>query len=531
MSRLLTLIAVHRTAGFLLGIASALFLVASARAGEQPDLTKRIAPLIDGQTIAVAHARLDKVDVGRLVQLLGKVVELPAGEAAVAEVAGKLAITTLVNAGAKDVFVIVNLDGIPFEAFFVAIPVAGEDESKKIAAALKMGLNLRDEPEKVGTGELMLQPGKNFVLIASKNTLQRLRTSQPAMPPHLGKALSAFPQADARLAVVLPDTLHRSVGELMPKLPKELGGGRTAPLLDGFHSFSAGITLAPKFSTEASLRTDDSKTATAVRTLLVDLIGLAAKEIAKESGEDKMLPHLARLVALLTPSADKELLSWKLSEDDIIQAIRPLAAQIKASKGNAQAINNLKQIGLALHNYHDVHKQFPIGIRDKKGKLLLSWRVQILPYVGGEQLYEKFKLDEPWDSEHNIKLVKQMPPVFRSPGSKAAPGKTTFLGPTGKGLFFDRAAPQRGIKEITDGTSNTIMVLEVDDDHAATWSAPDDLNVDPKQPLKGIGGNPAGRFLALFADGLVRAMNRKIAPADFYKFLTIDAGDVTPSLR
>jgi hypothetical protein len=453
-----------------------------------------------------------------------------AGDAAMADLAGKLAVTTLVNAGAKDAFLIVSLDGFPFEAFFVAIPVAGNEEAKKIATALQLGLKLRDASEKAAWGELMVQPGKDFVLIASKNTLLRLRTLQPNLPLHLGKALAAFPQADARLAIVLPDSLRRSLGELAPKLPKELSGNKTAPLLNGFHYFSASITQAPKVSAEATLRTDETKTAMAVCTLLVDLMGMAAKEIARDSIGDKVRPNLAKTVALLTPSTDKEVLSWKWTEEDMIQAVRPLAAQLKASKGTAQSINNLKQIGLAMHGYHDVHKQFPTGVRDKKNKLLLSWRVQILPYVDEPQLYQNFKLEEPWDSEHNIKLVKQMPAVFRSPGSKAAVGKTTYLAPFGKGLFLDIAAPERKLKDLTDGTSNTIMMLEVDDERAQTWTAPDDLNVDPKQPLKGVGGSPAERFHALFADGSVHTMSRKIGPADFYKLMTIAGGEATPNL-
>jgi hypothetical protein len=86
------------------------------------------------------------------------------------------------------------------------------------------------------------------------------------------------------------------------------------------------------------------------------------------------------------------------------------------------------------------------------------------------------------------------------------------------------------VKQITDGTSNTLMLLEVDDDHAATWTAADDLNVDPKQPLRGLGGNPAGRFPGLFADGSVRVILRSIAPADFYKLLTVAGGEVITDL-
>src|SRR5207249_2796575 len=72
--------------------------------------------------------------------------------------------------------------------------------------------------------------------------------------------------------------------------------------------------------------------------------------------------------------------------------------------------NNLKQIGLAMHNYHDTYRHFPPqALTDKNGKPLLSWRVAVLPFIEQDNLYRQFKLDEPWDSEHNRKLLERMP--------------------------------------------------------------------------------------------------------------------------
>lgn len=72
--------------------------------------------------------------------------------------------------------------------------------------------------------------------------------------------------------------------------------------------------------------------------------------------------------------------------------------------------NHLENIGQALDNYHIVNDQYPPARGcDKKGKPLLSWRVHILPFLDEQELYEKFKLDEPWDSEHNKKLLAEIP--------------------------------------------------------------------------------------------------------------------------
>ncbi|MBY0230541.1 MAG: DUF1559 domain-containing protein [Gemmataceae bacterium] len=100
--------------------------------------------------------------------------------------------------------------------------------------------------------------------------------------------------------------------------------------------------------------------------------------------------------------------------------------------------NNLKQIGLALHWFADTHdNRFPqaVAYRSKDGRPLLSWRVLILPYIEQEALYKQFRLDEPWDSEHNIQLLDRMPKTYARANDDA--GHTRYLLVTGKGTAFD----------------------------------------------------------------------------------------------
>ena len=67
-----------------------------------------------------------------------------------------------------------------------------------------------------------------------------------------------------------------------------------------------------------------------------------------------------------------------------------------------QCVSIYKQLGLAFYNYHDKHGCFPPAYTvDANGKPLHSWRVLILPYIEGKELYDKIRLDEPWDSEYN----------------------------------------------------------------------------------------------------------------------------------
>jgi RNA polymerase sigma factor (sigma-70 family) len=83
------------------------------------------------------------------------------------------------------------------------------------------------------------------------------------------------------------------------------------------------------------------------------------------------------------------------------------------SAQRGQSMNHLRQIMIAIHNYHDAYNYLPADIRDKDGKPLLSWRVALLPFIEYDALYRQFKLDEPWDSEHNLKLLAHMPAPYR----------------------------------------------------------------------------------------------------------------------
>jgi len=188
----------------------------------------------------------------------------------------------------------------------------------------------------------------------------------------------------------------------------------------------------------------------------------------------------------------------------------------RLSARRAQSINNLRQIALALHHYHDVNGRFPPAYSvDKEGKPLLSWRVHILPYVEEDALYEEFRLDEPWNSEHNRKLIARMPTFFRSPTSQAAEGKTVYLGVRGENSILSGAKRGDELEKVTmddvrDGLPNTIMTLEVSDEKAVEWSRPEDFAYDPEDPQAGLVGQHKAGFLAAFGDGSVQFLSRHI---------------------
>ena len=143
---------------------------------------------------------------------------------------------------------------------------------------------------------------------------------------------------------------------------------------------------------------------------------------------------------------------------------------------------------------------------------MLSWRVAILPYIEQQNLYQQFKFDEPWDSPNNIRLLDKMPAVYALPNRPAkGKGETFFRVFTGPRTPFDLSRNRPGplsaglpIVQFTDGTSNTLLVVEAGE--SVPWTKPDELPFPEKGPLPKLGAATSNRFFALFADGSVRQL-------------------------
>lgn len=475
------------------------------------DDAKAIAPFLDGGRVTLAHIDLTRIEIAAVSDKLAKLMPDAASEAEPVRAAAQRVHQSLQKAGVKDIYVLVSLSDLPQEGPAIVIPNAAGIDIKALEEALKWAPNRK--PESI----------RGSIVVASPGVLTRLRELKPADHPELAEAFRAAGDKALQIVATLSDDDRRVIEQMQPELPAQIGGGPSTILTQGMTWLAVGIDLPPKTSLNITIQSKDAAAAAALRTKLAELL-------PRVQGN----PELSKLLSALLPQVKESQLVLNVESADAIltaaaNAIRPAITLARTSARRSQSMNNMKQIGLAMHIFHDSQKHFPSGATlDAAGKPLLSWRVQILPYIDQKALYDKFHLNEPWDSEHNRALIAEMPEVFKSPSSKLGQGQTVYREVTGEHTAFP---PKNGveIKQITDGTSNTVLVLEVDDQHAVPWTKPEGIPFQNENPVSGLAGQSAEGFVTLFGDGSVRFIAAKVAADTWRKLLMIDDGQPLPA--
>ena len=235
----------------------------------------------------------------------------------------------------------------------------------------------------------------------------------------------------------------------------------------------------------------------------------------------------------------------------LVALLLPAVQQAREAARRTQSRNNLKQIAIALHNYHDVYGHFPEGTHPneklKPGERL-SWLAKILPYLDQATLHESIDFEEGWEDDTNEAPLKTKLFVFQNPSARdenTEYATTHYVGLAGLGkegpelpVTSRKAgvfAYNRGtkIRDITDGTSNTLAVAD-GTDHGP-WGAGGKATIRPltKKPYingpDGIGGPHQGGIMAGLCDGSVRFISENIDPSVMEALVTIRGGEVIPS--
>lgn len=184
----------------------------------------------------------------------------------------------------------------------------------------------------------------------------------------------------------------------------------------------------------------------------------------------------------------------------------------------------LKKVGNALHRFHYKHSHLPTASSQKKNVGEgLSWRVHILPFLEEENLYRQFKLDEPWDSEHNKKLIEKMPGIYKDP-ERTNDGKTTIHVFVGERTIFGNFFPTR-LRSIRP--SSLIMCVVSGDDKADVWTRPGGLRCDHENSCWDAVGNIGSEgLLVVMTDGSIKTFKKDVSARGMLSLIRIPSGDV-----
>ncbi len=207
----------------------------------------------------------------------------------------------------------------------------------------------------------------------------------------------------------------------------------------------------------------------------------------------------------------------------LVALLLPALQAAREAARRTGSLNNMRQIELGLLQYESDNGRLPAYASfDAKGNPLLSWRVHVLPFLGEQELYEEFHLDEAWDSPHNRTLIPRMPAFYKNPASKlpADQGKTGYLGVLGKGCAFTGQKEGLTMAAISDGLSNTVNLVQVSDDAAEVWSRPADWKMDPADMKHGLGGLHVGGWIVGFMDGGCRFVTNDLDDVVWKALLT-----------
>ena len=242
------------------------------------------------------------------------------------------------------------------------------------------------------------------------------------------------------------------------------------------------------------------------------------------------IPHSEDVLTVARPAGFTTATKVLLLLGILVVGAQFLLPNLQRGRGVAhrvQCCHNLRQIGLALHNYHDAYKCFPPAYTvDESGRPLHSWRTLLLPYLEQQALYSTIDLSRPWNDPVNKTAMETSLPCYRCPASDTTASHTSYLGIYGEHYFF-AGDVSRCLSDTKDGAMKTLMVVEVPKALSIPWMSPQDANEQlMTQIRKPEEQSHAGGFQAVLADGSVRFLSSNIDEAVFQSLLTIDPGDI-----
>lgn len=500
--------------------------IGMAVAGSVPARAVDPTPHLDGETFLVVRVRPGKMDLTKAVAFLSSKKIIDQTQA----LAAGLAIGTVkagIDKNVDEMWIGMSTKGLDSgEPLPIIMVPKKDDEQVKSLKSL-----LARVP---GSDMLKMEEGSGMLFWGPESALKAAKEGKGKARADLTEAMKSWnSEHSIQIAIVPTEDQKRTLREFAPTLGGRIPGLDPNDLTEKLEWVGLSFDVFPP-KAKLFIKQADGKAATKALNFMQKGLDIAPKLLAQQPDARDIVEQVGKIVDEMKKGmkVEKDGLLMEMEDSQpILDLIGESAKKAQEAAKRMQSVNNMKQIGLALHNSHDAQGGFPApAITSKDGKPLLSWRVKILPYIEEDRLYKQFKLDEPWDSDHNKKLINRIPKIYQNPNLKLENGKTTYLVPTGKGGLFANQGKDVKLNSVTDGTSNTIMVVEVPANMAVTWTKPEDWEVSGTEAVdKFLAGLKDG-FNAAFADGSVRFIAKKVEPKILKALLTPDGGEVIQNI-
>jgi hypothetical protein len=474
-------------------------LTSASASGQTDNPHAAVSKYLDSSTTVVGWVDITQIDVDRLSEFIHQV----SGSRLQPQQPVTPVQEALVQLGVTRIYWVTDMTGLPQGPESLIVPA---EKPQPVALILKS--LIADTRQQVLVEDQAVLVGSQDWLDGMKN-----RKGNPAEELTGALNLNSDPHG---IVVCTPLHALMPVVSILPRFAEgdsKLQASATEALIS-LKSISVSGQLPPS---ESTLRISTKSADTANQ--LADLVNTW---VADRAGD--------KAAAVKLTAKDNDVLLKTGSLEETVAAIKVLGSLQTGSDWSATT-NSLKQIALAMHNFHANHGHFaPQSLVDDNGKRLLSWRVLLLPYLDAYPLYQEFHLDEPWDSEHNKTLIAKMPAVFQSRGlgvEVLESGRTRFVAPLTADSAMGRSGPGVPIRDIIDGTSNTLLVVRADADRAVIWTKPDDVVIaDESNPIRSLIGEDSKGFSACLCDGSCRFFSASIPPELLRALLSINGREV-----
>lgn len=294
------------------------------------------------------------------------------------------------------------------------------------------------------------------------------------------------------------------------------------------------LTVTAHFPTTEAAKKAEPVAKKAIKAT-IDAFTETRKTTAADAGEKDWLPlYDFALTGLKSAkiTQDGKVLTVTAAADigaELKAAFVVLPTKVQETADRMRLSNNLKQLGIALHSYHDANGHLPRDITDGEGKVLLSWRVELLPYLEANDLFAKIDRTKAWDDPAHKKLWDEMPDVFKVPARPTKETHETYFQAFRTINWLGKEDPWQvdthnvTLTDVTDGTAHTLAIAEMEE--AKNWMKPGDPLFDAKK-LARIGNPKTGKAGVVMMDGSARTLDaKKYTGEKLAAIITINSAD------